>query len=53
MTESQLFKAAHRMRKEGGSFAAAIAEAYFCADSTNAALLLNAFGHLFKRYAHE
>ena len=51
MTESQLFKAAHRMESEGGGFASAIALAFFRADSTNQVLLIDAFGHLFERYA--
>jgi len=51
MTEEQLYKAAHRMREQGGSFAAAIANAYFFADRSNTKLLLGAFGHLFERYA--
>jgi hypothetical protein len=53
MTESQLFQAAHRMEGEGGGFASAIAQAYFRADSHNAKLLVNAFGHLFERFAPE
>ena len=51
MTEEQLYKAAHRMREQGGSFAAAIATAYFFADRVNTQRLLAAFGHLFERYA--
>lgn len=51
MTDSDLHKAAHNMRKYGGSFAAHIAEAYFCADAQNANALLDAFGHLFVQYA--
>jgi hypothetical protein len=53
MSERELFKAAHRMEREGGGFASAIAQAYFRADSTNAVLLVNAFGHLFERYADD
>jgi hypothetical protein len=53
MSESELFQAAHRMQDEGGGFASAIALAFFRADSTNQVLLVNAFGHLFERYAHE
>lgn len=53
MSESELLKAAHRMEREGGGFASAIALAFFRADSTNQVLLVNAFGHLFERYAHE
>lgn len=51
MTEDQLYKAAHRMRDQGGSFASAIATAYFFADKDNTQRLLAAFGHLFERYA--
>jgi hypothetical protein len=53
MSESELFQAAHRMYDEGGGFASAIAQAYFRADSTNKVRLVDAFGHLFERYAHE
>lgn len=53
MSEDELLIAARRMEREGGGFASAIAEAYFCADSTNQVLLIDAFGHLFERYAHE
>jgi hypothetical protein len=49
-TDDALYTAAHTMRKQGGSFAAAIADAYFCADSDNRGRLLNAFGHLFERF---
>lgn len=51
MTDEDLRKAAHNMREYGGSFAAQIAEAYFCADAQNANALLKAFGGLFVRYA--
>lgn len=47
----RLTQAARAMEKQGGSFAAAIALAYFHADQDNAARLLGAFGHLFDRYA--
>jgi len=47
----RLTEAAHQMQKQGGSFAAAIADAYFHADQDNARRLLQAFGHLFDRYA--
>jgi len=53
MTESQLFKAAYKMCDQGGSFAFAIGQAYFCADSTNKVRLVDAFADLFERYAHE
>ena len=49
-TSEQLFAAAHEMRKTGGSFAAAIASAFFLADLGNQAILLDAFGHLFEKY---
>jgi predicted oxidoreductase (fatty acid repression mutant protein) len=51
MTEEQLYKAAHKMREQGGSFAAAIANAYFFADKDNTERLLKAFMHLFERFA--
>jgi hypothetical protein len=44
-------RAAHRMRKEGGHFAAAIADAYFAADSHNKDRLLSAFRDIFDRFA--
>jgi hypothetical protein len=53
MSEDELLIAARRMEREGGGFASAIALAFFRADSTNQVLLVNAFGHLFERYAHE
>ena len=44
--------AAHRMRKgEGGSFAAALADAYFAADSHNTDRLVTAFRDIFDRFA--
>ena len=43
------FKAAREM-KNVGSFAASIAEAYFCADSNNQTILTTAFYSLFKRF---
>jgi hypothetical protein len=43
-------RAAHRMRKEGGHFAAAIAEAYFAADSRNKDRLLATFRDIFDRF---
>ena len=36
--------------KNGGSFAASIAEAYFCADSNNQKILTTAFKDLFDKY---
>lgn len=50
MTHDELHRAAHLMIKQGGSFAAAIAEAYFAADSVNRARLLAAFGDLFQKF---
>lgn len=45
-------EAAHRMRKgAGGSFAAALADAYFAADSQNKDRLLTAFRDIFDRFA--
>jgi hypothetical protein len=35
----------------GGSFAASIAKAYFCADSNNQKILTTAFKDLFNKYA--
>ena len=49
-TNEQLYAAAHEMRKTGGSFAAAIASAFFLADLGNQAILLDAFGHLFEKF---
>lgn len=46
-----LHRAAILMEREGGSFAACIAEAYYCADKENRARLLGAFGHIFERFA--
>ena len=45
-------RAAHNMRKgAGGSFAAALADAYFAADSRNKDRLLAAFRDIFDRFA--
>jgi hypothetical protein len=46
------FKAAKSMQN-GGSFAAAISDAYFAADSHNQKILINAFNHLFEKHAHK
>ncbi len=43
--------AAHRMSREGGGFAGAIADAYFRADSANKTRLVEAFRDLFDRFA--
>lgn len=48
MTENQLFKAARSMRHMG-SFAAAIGEAFFVADTHNRETLVKAFKGLFER----
>ena len=42
--------AAHQMRQSGGGFAAALADAYMRADSTNSQILRTAFAHVFDRY---
>ena len=44
------FKAAKAMQN-GGSFCAAISDAYFVADSNNRELLINAFHDLFAKHA--
>ena len=51
LTEAELYRAAHMMKREGGHFTAAIAEAFFVADATNKRILVNAFGHIFEKYA--
>ena len=43
--------AAHQMRQSGGGFAAALADAYMRADSTNSQILRTAFAHIFDRYS--
>lgn len=43
-------RAAKTMEKIGGNFAAALAVAYFNADSDNKARILGAFPDLFKKY---
>jgi len=48
MNESELYQAARTMRFMG-SFAAAIGEAYFVADTQNREILINAFRGLFER----
>ena len=50
LTYDQLFKSARTMEKIGGSFASAIAQAFFRADSTNAGRLVQAFGDLFVKF---
>lgn len=49
-SQNELYAAAHEMGRTGGSFAAAIADAYFHADYGNRAILLDAFGHLFELF---
>jgi len=48
MTESQCYQAARTMRSMG-SFAFAISEAYFVADTENRETLIQAFKGLFER----
>ena len=48
LDHDQLIAAAHKMQESGGSFASAIAQAFFVADSMNRNLLLIAFGNLFE-----
>ena len=43
-------RAAQLMEKMGGGFASALALAYFRADGTNQALILDAFANLFEVY---
>lgn len=50
MTDDQLLDAAHLMARQGGSFASAIADAYFVADRHNRHRLLAAFGDLFQKF---
>lgn len=50
ISERELAEAARSMGRFGGSFASAIADAYFVADHTNSARLLNAFQDLFVKY---
>jgi hypothetical protein len=45
-----LHKAARQMEKEGGSFARAIAMAFYVADNTNTYKLVEAFDDLFAEY---
>jgi hypothetical protein len=48
MNDKQLDAAAKHLHMEG-SFASAIADAYFVADGTNRRILTDAFGFLFER----
>lgn len=45
-------RAAQLMEKMGGGFASALALAYFRADGTNQALILDAFANLFEVYRY-
>ena len=49
LTETQAYQAAKVLQDHYGSFASAIACAYFFADSDNRAKLLGAFEDLFQR----
>lgn len=49
--EKRKLKALQLMQEIGGSFAAALATAWVCADSTNDEKLTNAFGGLLETYA--
>lgn len=49
-TRDEYLPAAELMQRMGGSFASAIADAFFVADSHNAVRLLIAFPELFTRY---
>jgi len=51
MSDSELAQAAHNMKGYGGSFAEAIALAYFRGDSVNQDRVVLAFPELFERYA--
>ena len=50
LDHDMLLAAARMMESEGGSFAAAIAHAFYYADSYNRARLLDAFDDLFIRF---
>ena len=50
---NELHEAAHSMQRTGGGFASRLADAYFYADSTNKAIMLDAFGHLFEKFISE
>ena len=45
--------AAHLMSRNGGGFAAALADAYMRADSINSQILRTAFAHIFTRYMEQ
>ena len=50
MTHDELLNAALRMERYGGSFAEAIAVAFYRADAYNTQRLVDAFPELFERY---
>jgi len=50
VTEADMLGAAEEMKRTGGGFAEAIANAWFRADSSNKDRLAEAFGDLFGRY---
>ena len=50
MTDDQLLDAANLMSRQGGRFAAAIADAFFVADRHNRHRLIAAFGDLFAKF---
>ena len=47
---NELHEAAHSMQRTGGGFASRLADAYFYADSTNKAIMLDAFSDLFEKF---
>ena len=52
MSIINFYQAALNMRS-GGSFASAISDAYFAADSSNQAILVTAFAELFQRFNYQ
>jgi hypothetical protein len=52
MVTINFYQAAMNMRS-GGSFASAISDAYFAADSSNQAILVTAFAELFQRFNYQ
>ena len=51
MTNDELMQAAYNMERTGGHFAAALAKAFYVADSSNRRRILEAFGYMFVDYA--
>lgn len=51
--QNKLFKAASLMQTQGGGFAAAIAQAFFRADTGNQRILVEAFADLFEKFNKE